>query len=52
MNFNCLEIGTHKPDVKKIVINRSPYLLQLKKYGFTTDLFRLLIGFAKGGKIF
>jgi hypothetical protein len=49
-NFNCLEIRTHKLFVKKRMINRPPYLLQLKKYGFTRDLCRLLIGIAKGGK--
>jgi len=38
MNFNCLEIGTHKLAVKESMISRSPYLLQLKKFGFTTDL--------------
>jgi hypothetical protein len=52
MNFNRLETGTHKLVVKKSMINRSHYLLQLKKYGFDTDLIHLLIGIAKGGKIF
>ena len=52
MNYNCLEIRMHKLAVKKSMINSPPYLLRLKKYGFTTDLFPLLIGIAKGGNIF